>query len=214
MSLPIAAEEVYRLIQITRYNNVLAVMNTFHFGLEASGFSNANVLCTDWRDNIVPTWKANVGGRIWFVELITQRIAPDDGPLVSVLLTGTGALGTSSNLPSIAAGLITWRTQLTGRSRRGRSYIAGLPYDTSVAISDGVTWGTTSQTRLGNIANVILSRYTLGANPGGFFLCVWSRLLGGANVPRDPFAGAALVNRFTVQPYIGSMGTRRGFRGV
>jgi hypothetical protein len=209
---PITFNEVFRLVQVQRYAGTITCMNSFHFGRETTGGS-ANSLVVDWRDNVVPTWKANVASIVTFTEAWAQRIMPAQDAVAAVTLTGGGTGSGTNFLPCVAAGLLTWRSQLVGRRRRGRSYVPGLTYDSATS-NTGITWTAAGITRLTNIGTAILNRYTLGANPYGFQLIVWSRTTAFEPNQVDWRQGASLCTRFTVQSYIGSMGTRRGSRGI
>lgn len=207
----VVSAEVYRLVQTTRFAATITCMNEFHFGREAAGGS-ANALAIDWRDFAVPLWKPMVFNTITFVEVSVQMIAPTEGDIVRVVLSGPGTATGSTPAPCNSAGCITWRSQLAGRSRRGRSFIAGLEY--GAGSSNYMTWNATRIGTMSTFATGLTTRYSLGGNPGAFFMVVWSRKLGGATPPRNPAAGAAMISGFTPQPYICTMGTRRSGRGM
>ena len=204
--------EVFRLVVVQRLGNTITIMNAFHFGREGTGGS-ANTLVTDFRDNILTTWRAQVVGGHVFTEIYAYQTQPVMGDIASVSPNLAGTNGSSTAIPSVAAGIVTWRTQLPGRRHRGRSYFASLPW--------GITWNATGGhwtaaglTILNTLGSAILNRYTQGANPGGFVLCVWSRKGYEDNPSGDWRANAVQVTRYTSQPYLGSMGTRRGNRGI
>lgn len=209
---PITFNEVFRLVQVQRFSALVVCMNTFHFGRESTGGSESS-LVVDWRDNIVPTWKSQVTNAMTFDEVNAQRIMPTPSAVAGVALSGTGSVG-MVQAPCPTAGVITWRTQLIGRNRRGRTYVPGLGYQIASQVGNGVTWGTANIACLTAIGNAILTRYTLGGNPYGFQLIVWSRKIGFAGGGTDWRTGAAMVTRFTSQSYIATMGSRRGSRGI
>lgn len=204
--------ECYQLVQSTSFGSTIACLNVFHFGTESVG-NSANSLVVDWRDNIVPTWKTAVSADIAFKEVYAQQFMPSESAVASVTLSGTGVSG-AFPAPAVCAGVITWRTQFLGRRHRGRSYVAGLPYAYG-GTSDGMKWMGNGVTFLGNIANAILTRYTLGGNPYGFQLMVWSKITYDQLVNTADWRQAAtMVTRYTVQPYIATMGSRRFGRGM
>jgi len=206
------AAEVYRLVQTMRYASAITVQNVFHFGLAVAG-GTSGALVNDWNTNVIPYWKAHIWSGISFVEVNAQMIAPTEQDVSRIPLTGVGTSSFTIGAPAPTAAVWTWRTQLTGRSRRGRTYLAGWGYDNS-SWSNGYVWTANSITQLGAFADTIRLRYQLGGNPSGFYLGVWSPKLGGKNLPRDPAAGLAMVTGVTVQPYVATMGTRRYGRGV
>lgn len=208
--LSLSAGQVFRMVQTTKYNSVIACLNVFYFATDTSG-NSASSLVADWAANIVPTWKNQVTNAISFIDVTAQELYPTSGPMLTAALSGTGAI-VSLPVPVVCAGVLTWRTSYLGRSRRGRSFIAGLEY-AAPATSNGYQWISTGITRLNNLGNAILTRYQLGGNPVGFYLIVWSRKLYTANPTAWPSA-AAMVTRFSSQPYIATMGTRRYGRGM
>lgn len=209
---PVVFAEIFRLVMVQKFVGTITCMNTFYFGTEGTG-SSANTLVSDWATNIVPTWKANIINFMTFEQVYAQKVMPTQEAIASVTLSGSGSGSGGFGLPSVACGILTWRTQLSGRRRRGRTYIAGMGYDSSLS-ANGITWTATGISKLTNIGTAILNRYTQGANPGGFVLIVWSRTQQ-ASVPAAEWQTAASqVMRYTAQSYIGSMGTRRGSRGI
>lgn len=208
----VVAAEVYRLVQTGNYGGVTLVQNVFHFGREQPGGS-PSTLVNDWHANIVTQLMPYFHPIYEATEVRAQRIAPDESDISRISGVTKGGNFNFNALPAVAAGIVTWRTQLAGRSRRGRTYWAGLPYDTG-NISDGSAWKSDGIVRLENIANLIRNRYTLGGNPGAFYLGVWSPTLGGKLPPRDPAKGLTMVVGFTAQEYICSMGSRRLGHGL
>lgn len=207
-----AVAEIYRLVQITRFGSEMICMNTFHFGVEAPGASAAG-LSLEWATNVVPIWKANVTGHMGFIEVHAQRIAPTFGEQQFNTLSGTGGLIGFDTMPCVTAGVITWRTQYPGRTRRGRTFVAGLAFSPTRLLN----YSRFSNVNVGNLQAIgdgILNHFTLGANPGGFYLGVFSKKRYFATDPPDMFQGLAMVNRITAQSYICTMGTRRYGRGM
>jgi hypothetical protein len=204
--------ELFRLVQVQRYGDVLVCMNTFHMARETTGGTAAG-LVSDWVTNIVPTWRANVGGAMMFREVYAQKIMPNQDAITSNPLALGGTLAPMV-VPSVCAGVITWRSSFIGRRARGRTYVPGLCYSLAAEWGTGFTWGTTNITRLTNIGNVILNRYTLGGNPNAFQLVVYSRKTQSENPPSTWMNAVLPVSRFTVQNYIATMGTRRSGRGI
>jgi hypothetical protein len=212
MAAPVVSNEVYRLVQVVRFSNAVTCMNSFYFGKETTGGSSAG-LVADWNTNIVPTWRNNVCQQVSFNQCYAQQVMPVQDAVAAVTQSLIGNISVAPPLPAVAAGIITWRSQGIGRSRRGRSYIAGIRWD-SFTSSDYINWNANGVSYLAGIAGAILTRYTLGGNPGGYFLVVWSRKLASSPPGGDWRNAASMVTRYTVQSYVGSMGTRRGARGI
>jgi hypothetical protein len=208
----IHAAEVYRLVQSGRYGGDILIQNAWHFGRENPG-GTPGELMNDWNTNIVGPLADQLHQVMTLTDVQVQRIAPDESEIERI--SGSRACQATgyAALPSVAAGVITWRTQLPGRSRRGRSYIAGLPYDL-ITIADGAVWNTPGINRLTAIANLIRSRYMLGGNPGAYMLGVWSTKLGGKPPTADAATGWVMVTGFTAQAYICSMRSRRFGAGL
>lgn len=201
---------VWRLTQNTKYNGVISCLNTFWFA-EDTGTATATGLLNDWNTYVVPTWKANVTNAMTFGSIEAYQVLPTESVLYSIALTGSGGI-ISLPAPCNSAGVVTWRTTGFGRNRRGRSFIAGLEY-AAPSTSNGYQWIGTGVTRLNNIANAIYSRFRLGGNPAGIYMCVFSRKLYTDDPASWPNA-VALMTGYTVQPYIATMGTRRYGRGM
>jgi hypothetical protein len=208
----IKAAEVYRLVQSGNYGGDILIQNVWHFGRENAG-GTPGELMNDWNTNIVTALTPNLHPVITLTDVAVQRIAPDESEIERISGSRGGTNPAAAPLPSVAAGVVTWRTQLPGRSHRGRTFWAGLPYAMGTT-SDGSTWGPDGLTRLTNIANLILNRYMLGGNPGAYMLGVWSRKLGGKPPTADAGAGWTMVVSFTAQAYICSMGSRRLGHGL
>jgi len=210
--LAFATSRLYKLVQVQRFNNAITVMNTFHMAVE-SGAPTSAALVSDWITNVVPSWKANVCSPITWSEVYAQQILPTQDAITSNAVSGPGTTGTVP-LPVVCAGLITWRSAFIGRRRRGRSYIVGLAYGSSGEQGNYYTFSATNVTKMTNIGNAVLNRYTLGNNPSGFQLVVYSRTEQLANPPETWMNAVVPVTRFSVQPYIGTMGSRRSGRGI
>lgn len=103
--------------------------------------------------------------------------------------TNTGVGGDSNNpMPALAAACISFRTGFTGRSSRGRNYIAGLGVDNLATNENRIVSSTltalqtayellNSYVTAANWTHVVISRYSLGvARPTGVYLPVTSYL--------------------------------------
>lgn len=204
-----AAGDVYRVSQQYIFFSQIVCFNTFHVE-DVSGSVGSAGIASDWNTNIVPTFKANLSAMLGFTQLRVERIAPNGGDMTIINLSGQGSASAAFYWPSVACAIITWRTALTGRRGRGRTYLPGMACTNVNA--DLVTLTATTTTRVGNMATAIMNRY----GPSGAAtprLGVFSRLNSGGTPPFST-AGFNRVVSYTVQPYIGSMGSRRYGRGM
>lgn len=129
-----------------------ALVNVFNVSAVTpeDGFTQANVanLFIDlWQDSILP----NVSDQLALNSVVARDISVADGTAATIVPTGTVIGGQNgAALPSSLALCITHRTARTGRSYRGRTYIAGLvePFVTanlvSGTIADNIVGGFTA----------------------------------------------------------------------
>lgn len=109
--------------------------------------------------------------------------------------TGIGGRSGSDTLPLQAAAIITWRTGLAGRSRRGRSY---MPSTVEGDIGQAGGIGSTYVSLLANFATdliLMIEPITLAE----WQMHVWSPTL----------SVATQVTEFVVRPYLGTQRSRR-----
>lgn len=108
-----------------------------------------------------------------FLSVTAKNLDVEDGEEY-VLDSTTVSAGTyaGNSLPNQAALVVTWRTLLSGRSYRGRTYIPGVPYEAlasdntvsgdyqeAVAIAFGTLWSDIAET---NGTLCVLSRFHNG----------------------------------------------------
>jgi hypothetical protein len=201
-----AAGDIYRLVQTGTYGTT--VQHALHFK-DLTGTGSPSGLVTDWTNNIVPTWKANVVTIYGFSSVKVRKIGPGSPVEASGTLSGSGSVSATQYMPCIAACIVTWYTSRLGRRGRGRTYMNGQPNE---AGSVG-NLGTANTTRITNIANAIFNRYVNLTGQSTYKLGVFSRVIGGSIEPVNP-AGFADVTSFVVRAYIGSMSTRRVGHGI
>jgi hypothetical protein len=166
-----------------------------------------------------------LGGAAGFAGGISQVIGIIGAPAAAVTVTA----------PVVVAALTTWRTGLAGRKYRGRTYWAAIPYivflDHAAAIAPGgdINWGINnvpgSRTRATNLPARLMQLYARSrpAVDPFWYLAHISTSLAGNIVPPatrphlvppiDP-AGVFPVTDYSVPNYWGTMGSRRGGRGV
>jgi len=111
------------------------VQNVFHF-TNKQEFPNDDELnfrttdlCDEFFTRVVPNWTLATTQQLHFVKITNVCLIPRLGPAGEKLIeVGTGALANDS-LPSYCAAIVSVQTGLSGRSRRGRFFMAGMPED-------------------------------------------------------------------------------------
>lgn len=104
-----------------QFNNVL----NFKFVDAAATLSG---LASDFEANLLATWMGPSGNGFSCNLLRVRDVVPGTGAGVdhSVVPAIAGGAGTSEGLPFQNAAVITWRTALSGRAYRGRSFLCGM----------------------------------------------------------------------------------------
>jgi len=153
--------------------------------------STAQAVGDDFRDLMAatPYWRAEQS-----VDLIWTKVecTPLDGfGLTTVSLFPTGLSGGESAEPAPlnVAGIITWRTNLRGKSHRGRSYIPSLPV--TLVADNGQLWQSILVTTMQNHVN----DYMDDANSAGLTPVVVSQALGTATDIQNGLFRAYLGSR-------------------
>lgn len=107
-----------------------------------------SVLNTWWDSWIKPSQSANVE----FVRSTARDVSTADGLIViNTDLAGTNATQIEASHPGQVAAVITWRTGQAGRSKRGRSYIAGIPFNESTGDTLSEAWQSALLTAAGEL---------------------------------------------------------------
>jgi len=147
-------------------------------------------------------------------QVIWKRVNPTLG--VENVFTPTGQLagqGNAAALPSFCSAVVSIRTDVGGRSHRGRMYLPGLPENSTVNShfeDQGAFWAA-----LLAFAACVVTKFILGAPPGtnSFQMMVYSRKLGGSTFPLQN-AGFTAVKRLSVNNLIGTTRSRKVGRGA
>lgn len=156
-----------------------------------------------------------VASSAWRVEKITyMRVSPTVGPEFTFIPVGAAQGGGSSeSLPSFNSALISLRTLEGGRSKRGRTYLPGIPEDATIGSSldpESAFWLALIQFCL-CMAGKFLPQDPQPAN--SFIWTVYSRKLGGATLPYQA-VGFTPVSDINAQSLIGSTRSRKVGRGA
>jgi hypothetical protein len=189
--------------------------NVLHFSC-ASGAGDADValhlitvLLQCYITHLLPvlTSKWSLEKAVW------KRVAPTLGPELVTVPTGTTSGGGSANaLPSFAAGVISLKSILGGRSHRGRMYIAGIP---ETATTDSfLNAADPFWTAMLAFANCIVSNFIIGDPVGtnSWQMMIYSRKLGGAHFPYGN-AGFTAIKEVLPNQLVGTMRSRKVGRG-
>lgn len=184
------------------------IINVFHFRAVTAGCT-ATSLIVDWRTNVETAQRAIMSSGANIVRYECFNLIPysTDWAEQRVTLAGTGG---STPTAALVAWITTWRTTLPGRRYRGRTYWG--PISTSFMLGGKINGATTSGP-FWALPNAILTRYGATGTSPDTRIGVWSRVNGNQHPPHSP-AGFTQIVSFTVQPNLGSMGTRRLGRGM
>lgn len=144
-------------------------------GFDETSFIMVSIL-QSFRDNVLPKIRLFANNQLKFQGIVVSRVSPRDGPIVEQLLETSNGAQPNDSLPSYCAGLLSLRTGLGGRSRRGRSYYGGVGEDDS---SDSKL-DADSLGRLQDVGNQLLASF--GPTSGAVaFYGVWSWLKAGTD---------------------------------
>ena len=206
------AGDVYELVVETiDSTNTTKCLNVFHFRQRGAPVLTAINLVAEWMANVQTEYRAIFANTFAIRRYVAVSLIPYNTDFYEAIqsptLAGTGG---SSSVPSVAAGIITWRTGQPGRRKRGRSYIPGISIN-------NMTNGRLADIFILNTVNAFGNKVLARWGPTGLSttteIGVWSRLNAGPDDPYNP-AGFTPITAFTAQPAMGSMGTRRYGRGM
>jgi len=155
----------------------------------------AKAVAEGFEDAIIDAWAALLSNQVLFNCIYARRIHPGPGVAHTTLLAVAGD-EVGEALPTTSAILISWYTNLGGKSKRGRNYFAGAP-ETSQAggkLEAGVVaaWEAFAATMSDPVP-------AIGGATGEWELCVWSDVLGSATD----------VKTSVLRTNLGTMRTRR-----
>jgi hypothetical protein len=205
-----AVGDIYQMTITTQYvTGGVQMNNVFHFR-QKGGFLSAINLIGEWRVGCEAEHRACLSSQIHIIKYSARTLVPFNSDFyeATFALAGTDGL---TPLPPLVAAIITWRTGLAGRRKRGRSYIGGL--DRNEHGGNGTLSPTYVSTRITPFANKVYSVFGSGGTNPNAEIGIWSRLNAGPDPPFDP-AGFQVMTSYTVQTRMGSMGTRRLGRGL
>jgi hypothetical protein len=203
----VAAGDIIRVMQRGNWLQKIRVDNVFHLQDQTGEFTLAELL-EYWEFEVLPRWRDNVSNAYGITSLSAQAIGPGDVDYAFRPIVAQGNLAQDNKAPVVCAGVVTWRTARGGRSGRGRTFFAGIPYDSD----DKLYWGASGQIALADIRNNFLELF----GPEGastWRLGVYSRKIGGSLPPVNA-NGFRPVRSAQTQAYICTMGSRRAKWGI
>lgn len=150
----------------------------------------------------------------WNLErIVWKKVYPSLGPeIISVPTGSTQGGGAATALPSFCSAVVSIRTQFGGRSRRGRTYYAGIPENATVGSTldpTGAFW-----TAILAFAACVIEKFVAGDPPGtnAWAMMMYSRKLGGSTFPLGN-AGFEAVTEYVPVSLLGTTRSRKVGRG-
>jgi len=183
------------------------IVNVFHV-LALTPACTANAIIQDFRTNLETEYKNMISSSVIFNRYLAFNLVPFQTDVAEqVINVSGGSVGTPHS--TVVAGIITWRSARIGRRYRGRSYIGTLG---NAQVTNSRLNGAMTTSALFLFATKMMARWGPTGTSLDMRLGIWSRMNGNQSPPHLA-AGLTLVNNFTVQSAVGTMGTRRPGRG-
>lgn len=172
------------IVQVELYQRIAnqQVMNTFGF-LAKTGNGTFSGLAADFKTAFVKNtsggWFYGLADDLTSTSLTVRDVKPGIGIQYDLTYTSVpGSDGTSEPLPPQCALVLSWRTSLSGRSYRGRSYVPGLPEQHQNA----GTWSATAISNITNFCASILGIYGPAGSDPNWEFAVISRVQNGVRL--------------------------------
>lgn len=216
--MPLTPRQLYRVI-ITGELHGQQTMNLFHFrGADSSPASTITAeitnLYNDFNTNVIPAYKLCICQEWQAKSLKVVQLTANPGAFIDQVLVGNGAQ-TGDSLPSHDAGVLSFRTGLTGRTRAGRIYVPGVPEDNSASSRYEVGLLSVVQ----SLGTLLVNRYgPTGTSSSGRF-GVFSRKMGVIRHPGPPpwleytLTGWTQITAAIARPELGTMRKRKQHHG-
>lgn len=149
----------------------------------------------------------NLSSALSLTEVAIRDLTIQDGPFTittpTVAVTGGS---TSPALPGNVAACVSFRSSLTGRSRRGRNYVAGIP-ETQVA-------GNILDPAFVAALKAAYEVFFLPTGPFGATGSAWAVFSRYANNEVRPLGQPTLISSVQVDPFVDSQRRRLNGRGI
>jgi hypothetical protein len=203
-----AVGDIYELAMTsTEVSSGLEMVNVFHFRQKA-GFLSAINLIGEWQVIAEDLWQLIICSGVAITKYSCRSLIPHNTDWYETTTHQVGGLGTFPT-PLVCAAVITWRTGLPGRRHRGRTYIGGIERSNQGA----GRWANPVLTAMNNLATEIMAVWSTDGQSTTTEFGVWSRLNAGPTPPFNP-AGFRVVDGYTVQTPVCTMGSRKAGRGI
>lgn len=186
MPVPAAVNDLFQ-VRVKGFQEGQETNNVLHFGCTTASSDTElhliKVLIDCFVTHLLPAWSNK-----WTLDTVVwKRVYPVlSAEFITVPdVAAIGALSTDS-LPTFNAALISIRTNLGGKSHRGRMFLAGIPESATI----GSRFDLTNATWLAIIAFAacVATKFIENEPVGSdqFKLGVYSRKLGGSTFPYNP----------------------------
>lgn len=182
-------------------------VNVFHV-LAVTPNCTALQVVNDWRTNLETEWTDCFAGQVRIQRYLCFNLVPFQTDVYQATVDVPGRQSVTS-MPPIVTAIFTWRTGRIGRRYRGRTYMAGVPTPDTL---NGSLQPSYIVGRAKTFADKMIGRWGAGGSSPDIRLGIWSRVIGGQQPPHDK-TGLTIVQSYTVQSRLGTMGTRRVGRG-
>lgn len=189
---------LWRLTLFQKLHNQV-VQNTFHFLNKSAieddeDFQNKTLaLAPEFKEQATNSLRLFQNTQLFWTKATAAVIIPHLGPFSETIFESVGGSQANESLPSYCAAVVSVRTGFSGRSKRGRIYIAGVGMDAHVD----------SEINGENFSTLIewTEEFRNWFNPvtGGqkYIYVHYSRKLG-----RDPLGHASMAGVFGVQAMV------------
>jgi len=118
-----AVGDVFKMALELTFTGNDQIVNTFHYRQELPVIGNAaEDLGNQWLTDVFPTYQLFLSNRI-VLALITIRPVPPALETADITVGVSGLHGAGDIVPLSDSPIVSWRTGLVGRSRRGRVYL-------------------------------------------------------------------------------------------
>lgn len=205
-----AAQDPHRLLWKLILNHTIhgqICQNGFYFvnrGIvnddEATLASHANALRASFETRMLTDFLIFWNNQVSVNSIHVSTIVPHLGPVHETIYETFTGFQTDEALPSYCSAVLSLRSGLGGKSRRGRLYIGGLSEnDTNTG-----RLGPDSFAQLVVIGNKLIANYGATGSDTLFRFVIYSRLLGPSRVNGGPIVGVTPVTHCNARLILGT----------
>lgn len=180
------------------------IVNTFGFVQKSTtaGFLGAGLI-TDWNTNMKAPWLAMIDGQYYIDVYRVTDVVPAIAARAELYLTaanvGTAGVATA---PNTVAAVLSWSTARSGRSYRGRTYVAPVPgtyHSRNTVVTAGIT-------AYNAFISAFLARYGPAGSSTDFQAAIISRVQNGVELTQPV---ATPITAGTLRLTLGTQRRRR-----